>query len=57
MNQRERNRKDFPQLAGMVDEFRRIFGPDVKLVAGIERGREVGKVDDKLRRTYAEECE
>lgn len=48
MNERERNRQQFPQLAGLVDAFRKE-GFEVKLLAGIENGREIGAVDDALR--------
>jgi hypothetical protein len=32
----------------------REFYPDARLVAGIEDGREIGKVDDALRKSYRE---
>ena len=37
------NRAAFPQLAAAVDLFRAHFGPGVRLVYGIEDGRELGK--------------
>ena len=51
---REQNRANFPELAALVDAFR-AKGFDVRLLAGIERGKEIGKVDDALRETYARE--
>jgi len=51
---RESNRDQFPGLASIVDQFRAVFGPDVKLIAGIENGREIGKVDDDLRESARE---
>lgn len=54
MNTRDRNRDAFPQLAGLVDQFRKVFGDDVKLIAGIENGKEIGKVDDELRASARE---
>lgn len=44
---RDRNRAQFPTVAGMVDEVRKFFGPGVKLLHGQEPdGREVGKAPD-----------
>lgn len=54
MSKRARNREQFPEMAKLVDECRAIFGDGVKLVAGIERGREIGKVDGALRKTARE---
>lgn len=51
---REQNRANFPELAVTVDAFR-AKGFDVRLLAGIERGKEIGKVDDELREVYARE--
>lgn len=42
-------RAEHPGLAALGDELRAAF-PGVKLLGGIEDGREVGKVDDSLRR-------
>ena len=53
MSERERNRADFPKLADMIDMVR-AYHPSVRLVAGIENGREVGKVDDEMRQQYAQ---
>ncbi|MEJ7746325.1 MAG: hypothetical protein WKF61_06160 [Luteimonas sp.] len=53
MNDRDQNRADFPKLAEMVDMVRSTC-PDVKLVGGIEEGREIGKVSDELRELYRE---
>ena len=52
--ERDRRRAEFPGLAEMVDAFR-AKGFDVRLLAGIERGKEIGKVDDELREVYARE--
>ena len=51
-SERERNRREFPKLAGLLDMVREFY-PEARLVAGIEDGREIGKVDDALRRSYA----
>ena len=53
MSEREANRVAFPSLAEMVDMVR-AYHPGVRLVAGIEGDREVGKVDDEMRREYAQ---
>lgn len=39
----KRNREQFPGLAKIVDEFRAVFGPDVKLIYGEENGKKIGK--------------
>lgn len=46
--ERQQNRNAFPTVAAIVDDFRKVFGPGVKLVWGREPdGREVGKrMDD-----------
>lgn len=54
MNARDRNRGEFPGLAELMDSFRALYGDNVKLVAGIEGGKEIGKVDDDLRKTARE---
>lgn len=36
------NRAAFPELAEIVDDFRRVFGPGVRLVSGTEGGRTLG---------------
>lgn len=51
-SERERNRREFPKLAGILDMVREFY-PEARLVAGIEDGCEIGKVDDALRRSYA----
>jgi hypothetical protein len=48
---RERNRAAFPLLAGMLDMVRETY-PEARLVGGIERGREIGRVDAWLRESY-----
>lgn len=50
-SERERNRADFPLLAGMLDMVRATY-PEARLVGGIEHGREIGKVDVWLRESY-----
>lgn len=48
--ERQSNREQYPTLAKVVDEFRRVFGPGVKLRHGVEPdGREVGKVPEYLK--------
>lgn len=43
MTQTERKRAAFPLIAAVTDEFREVFGPDVKLLYAAENGRELGK--------------
>ena len=57
MNARDRNRAEFPKLAQLMDQARARYGADVKLVAGIEDGREIGKVDDEFRKAASEVSE
>lgn len=40
---RERNRREMPGVAAIVDEFRAIFGAGVKVLHAEEGGREIGK--------------
>lgn len=40
--ERKRNRERMPEIARVVDEFRRVFGPGVKLLWAREGGFEVG---------------
>jgi len=43
-DERQQNRNAFPHVAAIVDDFRKVFGPGVKLVWGREPdGREIGK--------------
>ena len=39
----ERNRAAFPDVAQIVDDFRAVFGPGVKVLYATENGREIGK--------------
>ena len=39
---RAKNRANFPDSAALLDEFRRHFGFDVKLVYAKENGHEIG---------------
>lgn len=49
---RARNRAQFPNIAQIVDGFRRVFGPGVKLLHGVEPdGREVGSAPSYTRMT------
>lgn len=41
---RDNNRETMPIIAGLVDNFREIFG-DVKVTYAAENGRELGKQD------------
>ena len=42
MNDKSKNRVDFPNAAKIVDEFRRHFGDGVRLVYAKENGKEIG---------------
>lgn len=44
--QAKRNREQFPELAKVMDEFRAVFGPGVKLICGEENGKKIGKCDE-----------
>ena len=49
-DQRQQNRQQYPHLARVMDDFRRVFGDGVKLLHGVEPdGREVGKVPEYLK--------
>lgn len=50
MNERERNRRDFPEAAAFVDRMRAVFGPDVRLRWWIENGRSIGNVPEEFKR-------
>lgn len=41
--QRQANRESFPQTAKIVDEFRSVFGPGIRLLWAEEDGRTIGK--------------
>lgn len=43
MNSTVKNRAEFPATAQIIDEFRKEFGEDVKLLYAVEAGREIGK--------------
>lgn len=44
------NRTLYPTVTRIADDFRKVFGPGVKLVHGVEPdGREVGKKPDYLK--------
>lgn len=45
MQQRNKNRAEFPNAAAVLDEFRRHFGEGVKLVFAAENGKTIGKAD------------
>lgn len=40
---RARNRREFPEVARILDEFRAVFGDEVKLVYAEEGGKMIGK--------------
>lgn len=40
---RAQNRADFPLAAVCVDEFKRVFGDEVKFIWACENGREIGR--------------
>ena len=39
----EHNRREFPETAKMIDEFRRVFGP-VKVRWAVENGKVIGNI-------------
>ena len=43
MNATAKNRAEFPAASAILDEFRKEFGMDVKLLYAVEGGREIGK--------------
>jgi hypothetical protein len=43
-DQRAQNRADFPAAAALMDEYRRVFGAEVKLRWWVEGGRSIGDV-------------
>lgn len=45
MQQRNKNRAEFPNAAAILDEFRKHFGEGVKLVYAAENGKTIGKVN------------
>lgn len=45
--ERSANRASFPEAARVVDEFRAVFGPGVKLVWWQENGKTIGQVPDE----------
>lgn len=42
---KDQNRQTMPIVASLVDNFRDIFGQDLKVTYAKENGREVGKKD------------
>lgn len=40
---RERNRREFPGVTSIVDQFTEVFGP-VKVLHATEGGKEIGKI-------------
>lgn len=36
------NRRNFPIISGVLDEFRAVFGDDVKLINATENGKKIG---------------
>ena len=36
------NRRNFPIISGVLDEFRAAFGADVKLINATENGKKIG---------------
>lgn len=43
MTPAERNRADFPTVAKVLDDCRRVFGADTKLRHAVENGKEIGR--------------
>ena len=43
MSERDKNRAAFPLAASVLDDFRKVFGSDVKLVFACESGNTIGK--------------
>ena len=42
-DQAAENRRNFPIISGVLDEFRAAFGADVKLINGTGNGKKIGK--------------
>ena len=40
---KDQNRADFPVAAAMIDQFREVFGPGVKLLWAEENGKSIGR--------------
>lgn len=36
------NRRNFPIISGVLDDFRDVFGADVKLINATENGKKIG---------------
>jgi hypothetical protein len=48
--ERNRNRELFPKTAKVLDHYRRLFGPEVKLLYAEEGGKTIGKkFEDRLK--------
>lgn len=45
MTTKEQNRAAMPTIAGVVDDFRAVFGDEVRVLYAAEGGRVVGKRD------------
>lgn len=41
-DQAAENRRNFPICAGVLDDFRAVFGDDVKMVNATENGKKIG---------------
>lgn len=50
-SQREKNRREMPNVAAMMDEMRDLFGNDIKLIwaRDEETGKEVGRKPEYTR--------
>ena len=46
--QRDENRRKFPRVAELLDEFREVFGEGVRLIWAVENGNRIGKVPREL---------
>lgn len=44
--ERAANRVAFPEASRIVDEFRRVFGPGVRLIWWSENGLTIGKIPE-----------
>jgi len=42
------NRAEFPETAKIVDRFRAVFGPGVRLIWAEENGKTIGKVPESV---------
>jgi len=55
MNERERNRREFPEAAAFVDRMRSVFGPSVRLRWWVENGKSIGAVPEEMVRHFQQQ--